>query len=103
MDVQVWHGFACVCSVVDYYPITGLVDASFLRHRLGGKKKLPQESTVIPASLADPRDDPFGDDENMHRRLGVNVVKRDQIIGLMHDAGRNLAGDDFLEDRHGTN
>jgi hypothetical protein len=36
----------------------------------------------------------------MHRGLGLDVVEGDPGVGFCHHAGRDLTGDDFLEDGH---
>src|SRR4030095_12696912 len=36
----------------------------------------------------------------MHWRLGIDVVKGNRVLIFPNDFCRNLAGDDFLENRH---
>src|ERR1700747_3656848 len=37
------------------------------------------------------------DDENMRRRLRTNIFKREDVVILVHDLGRNLLRRDFAE------
>src|SRR6266480_6181157 len=37
----------------------------------------------------------------MDRRLRIDIVKSDRVVVFPNDFRRNLARDDFLEDRHG--
>ena len=50
---------------------------------------------------SDPRDHVLGHNEDMHGRLRIDIVKSEKLVRLIHDAGGDLTGDDFFEDRHG--
>ena len=39
--------------------------------------------------------------QDMDRRLRVNVAKRNQVFFFQHNFSWNFTGDDFLENRHG--
>ncbi len=37
------------------------------------------------------------DDEHVRRRLGVDVLERDRVLGLADDLGRDVTRDDLAE------
>src|SRR6056297_3902625 len=52
---------------------------------------------VVVFELVERSDLALGNDQNMHRRLRVDVAERQQIVIFPDNVGRNLAVDDFFE------
>lgn len=100
MNVQMRHRFARVRAVVDD-EAEALLQVEFLGHLSGDQQEVPEDSLIRGGRFADPWYHLFGDDEQMHRRLGLDVVQNDAVFVFMLQAGRDFARDDFFEEgRH---
>ncbi len=88
--------------MIDHQTEPGLIHAGFPCDYPRRKEKLPQCGFMSRSGSADPGNDLLWYDKHVNGCLGFNIVKCDQVIGFMHDAGRNFPSDDFFEDRHGT-
>jgi len=96
MHVQVRHGFAGMRAIVDHEPETfGELHfpSEFSRHQ----KQVAEERLVGGACSSKPSDQLFRNDQEMHRRLRLNIVNDDAMFVFKFNPGWNLAIDDSLE------
>ena len=88
--------------MVDNEAVTGFHDAEIFGDTLRRQKQFPKEFCVTLLRQSDTEDNFFWHQQHMHRGFRINVVERDQILIFVYDASRNLTGDDFFEQRHGS-
>lgn len=90
------HGLAALFSGV-YYNAIAIAQSLFAGNIGSGQKQVAQQ---IPLALVcfTKRADMFpGHNQDMHRRLGVEIRKGVTEIVLVDSGGRNFAFDDFAE------
>ena len=97
MDVQVRDGLAGVGAVV-HDKAVAFGELEFFGDGSGNEEKMAEDGLVDGGRLAEARDRLLRDDEQVDRRLGLDVVEDDAEFILVLDLGRNLAIDDALED-----
>lgn len=96
--MQVGHGFARVGTIVDdeSKPISQI---KLLRHRFGGEHKVAKDRAILIFGSVHALYRLLGNDQDVGRRLRLDIPDRDAEIILVLDRRRNFAVDDFLEDR----
>ena len=97
MDVQVRHGFAAIGPIINDDAEAGSGHAFLLGQGLRDKEQVSEQRLVGPRAGADARDHLLGHDEEMDGRLRMNVVEGQALVILVDNPGRDLAGDDLLE------
>jgi hypothetical protein len=65
-----------------------------------GQLESAQKFAVRRRRVRERSDRPFGNDQNMNRRLRVDIPKGEARIVLVHDIRLNFAVDDLLKDVH---
>jgi len=99
MHMQMRHAFTCVRSAVNHDSITtGKVQ--LLRHVARNQKQFAEQRGVLIGRVRKTRNGFLRHDQDMHWRLGIDVVKRNRVVVFPDDFGRNLAGYDFFKNRH---
>ena len=98
--MQMWHTFACIGTAVDDDAKTGL-QLKFLCQLARCQQQFAEELSIPRRSVRQPWNDSLGHDQNVDRRLRIDVTKRKDIVIFENDFGGNLSGDDFFENRHG--
>ena len=94
--MEMRHGFAAIRPVVDHQSVTAL-KIQLLRHRSRLEQEMTDQLMILGRGFAEAGDRLLRHDEDMRRRLGVDVAKGTDLVILKHDLGGNLAGDDLLE------
>ena len=95
--MEVGHGFAAVTAVVDDEAVA--VGETSLLGDLGGfEEEVAEELLVGGGGGGDAWNGLFGDDQDMGRSLGGDVVESSDEVVLVNNLGRDFAGDDFFED-----
>ena len=61
-------------------------------------KHTPQKRIVLRPHISQGGNVGFGDDEHMHWRPGVDVMKSQEFLIFMHLFGRDLTGHNLAED-----
>ena len=97
--MQMRHAFTCVRSAVNYDSIT-TGKLQLFRHVARNQKQFAKQRGVLIGRVPETRNGLFWYNQNMHWRLGIDVVKRNRLLVFPNDFGRNLAGDNFFENRH---
>lgn len=90
-------GFARVGAVVDDDAKAG-GEVEFSRDPAGGGEQVAEQRFVAGGGFGDARDELFRDDEQMDRRLRLDIVEDDTVFVLEFDFRGDFAVDDFLKD-----
>ena len=98
--MQVRDRFAGVRTVVDD-ETKAFGKVQFFRDRSGDEKQVPEYGLVAWIRRADASDDVFRHDQQVNRRLRLDVVQDDAMFVLVFDLRRNFALDDPLKNRLG--
>jgi hypothetical protein len=100
--VKVGDGFAGVGAVVDDETKTA-GELELFGDRAGGDQEVTEDGLLVGGGVADAGDDGLGDDQQVDRGLGGDVVDDDATVVLVFDLGGDFAVDDSLEKglRHG--
>ena len=94
--MQVPNGLSPVHARVAHTPVPRLGDPLIARHRPGEREDAPEQRGILGGvEGADVRP---GDDQQVDRRLGRDVVKGERMSILMHFFRRNLAAQNARED-----
>src|SRR5690606_6373541 len=73
--------------------------AALLRgEALGGEKNMAGQGSVVISQVIKGGDVSFRNDQKMHRRLWVDVMKGDHLVVFVENACRNLTGNDLAEE-----
>jgi hypothetical protein len=98
VHVEMRNAFAGIGAVVDD-EAEALHQAEFLGDDAADDNKMADQRFVGSGGIADPRNLLFRDNQQMDRRLRLDVVNDDAAVVLMLDARGDFAVDDALEDR----
>lgn len=96
--MEVWDGLAPIRAIINDETETGVVEALQLGNVLGNVDQMAEQRFVGDLGFGHARDFLLGDDQDMDRRLGIDVVEGQAEVVLEGDLGRDLAGDDSGED-----
>jgi hypothetical protein len=100
--VDVEHGLTRVRPGVDHHAVTTLQNPLFSGQLPGGQKECPHELGVGLLEVGDTREMSPGNDENVGRRLRVNVPEGEELGGLQDDIRRDLTLRDATEKTTGV-
>ena len=95
--MQVRHGFATVCPVVEDETIAGLFEAQFLRDFSSLEQQMTERLMIGGRGLGDARDGFLRNDQDVSRCFGRDVVERDHEVVFINDLRRDFARDDFFK------
>ena len=96
--MQVRHGFAAVCPVVEDETIAGLFEPQLLGDFSSLEQQMTERLMIVRRGFGDARDGFLGDDQDMRRCFGCDVVERDHEVVLINDLRRDFARDDFFKE-----
>ena len=97
MDVKDF--LARVGPPVQDEPVSSFVDPRLLSEAGGHPDHAAERRLVRVGHVCDGRYGLVGDDENMGRRLGLDVPKRSHQLVLIDEIGGNIPANDLREDR----
>jgi len=95
--MQVEHGLARLAIAVEDRSISALAESLVGRQLSGASQHPADQRVIVPTEIVGGRDVLSGNDEQVHRRLRIDVAERDEIVVFVHNRRRNLAGDDAAE------
>src|SRR5262245_59455947 len=97
-DVQVQMEYALArLGAVVHHETECIAHAELLRHFAGRKQQVPEQSLVLAACARQPVDLFLWDEQDMRRRLRIDVAEGQAQVVLIDDVGRDLAPDDLAE------
>jgi hypothetical protein len=88
---------ACIGTVIDDQPVTGVAQAQLGRNFRCFEQKVPEHLVILGFSFGDARNRPLRDDEDVNWGLGFDVSERNYQVILVLDGRRDLARHDLLE------
>src|SRR5512135_502578 len=97
--MKVKDGLSRLRVGVDDDTIAAFADALGLGNFARFEKQMSEQHLVFFAGLVERSDGLFRNDENMGRRLGIDVAKSEAQIVFKNDFRWDLARDDFLKNR----
>lgn len=95
--MQVRDGLAAVRAVIDY-EAEAFGEIEFAGNLAGDGEHMAEDGFVSWSGFSDARDNFLRDDEQVHRRLRLDVVEDEALIVLVFDLGGDFSGDDAFED-----
>jgi hypothetical protein len=99
VTVQVGHAFAAIAAVVDHETVAILRQPDLLRDFRRFQQQVSEQLLILRLCLADALDGLAGNDEDMRGGLRADVTESDDLVILIDDIRRDLAGGDLLEKR----
>jgi len=94
--MQVIYGLSAIRSVVDDDPVA--VGQPHLRcYPFGGQHQVSQQGMILGFGVRQLGDRLFGDDQNMHRSLGMDIPKGDRQIVFVNNIRWNFLADNFAK------
>ena len=84
-------------AVVEHEPITDLLQPQLSRHLGGFQQKMAEHAADLRSGLGDARDGFPGNDQDVRRGPGVDVLEGHHLVVFIDDRGGKLARDDLLE------
>ncbi len=94
--MQVRDRLARVRAVVDH-EAEAVGELEFFCDQLGDVDEVAEDVFVVRSRLGHARNGPLRNDEQMNRRLRLDVVEDDAVFILVLDFRGDFAVDDFLE------
>ena len=88
-----------VVIAVDNQTVAAVGNAFLLGDFGGHRKEAAQRHFILSRDIIGGGDQFVGHNQNMGRRLGVDIAERGYQFILVNNIGRNFAPDDFAEDR----
>ena len=95
--MQMGHGFARVRTVVEYEPVAALFEPKLFRNLSGFEHQVSEDFVILGPGFGDARNGFPGNDQNVGRRLRLDVPEGTDQIVLINNVCWNLTGDNFLE------
>ena len=102
VNVQVRHGFAGIGAIVNDEPKPAR-QLEFLRHHASREQQVPQNGFIRVNGIAHTGNHLLGYDQQVHRRLRINIMNDDAAFVFVLDDSWNLTRNDALKKgfRHG--
>ena len=95
--MQVWYSLARGGTVIENKAETGLAHAKALRHFSGFEQQMAEDFVIFGRSLSDSRNWFLGNNQNVGRRLWLNISKGQYQVVFINNCRRDLARDDLFE------
>ena len=96
MEMEMVHRLAAILSGVDDHAIAS-IQLLPSRNLCCHSHEVPQQRSVLGQRLRLRRDVLFGNNQQVRRRLRIDIGKTDAEFILMHSIGGDGSGDDFAE------
>src|SRR3546814_10034104 len=95
------HALAAVWSIIHSNPEAAVLEASVFGHLLRYEQQMTQQRLLVFPCSAQARKPVLvlGDNQEMHRRLRCDVVKREALVVLVDHIRGDLSGHDLIKDR----
>ena len=99
VHVQVRDAFAGVGSVIDHDTVpAGKLE--LFGNIARSEQQFAKECAIAVRRIGQTQNDPLWHNQNVHRRLRVDIMKRNRLIIFPDDIRRDLSRDDFFENGH---
>jgi hypothetical protein len=95
--MQVEHRLSRLAIAIEHRAISALAESLAGRQLSGSSQHPADQRVIVRTEIVGGRDVLPRDDEQVHRRLWIDVAERDEIVVFVNNRCRNLAGDDAAE------
>jgi len=96
--MKVRHGLPAILPYVGDHAVAGLAHSDLFGNTGGSNEELSGDLGIARIQSVHGPDMAFRNDENVSRRLRVQIREGNQFIGLMHDMGGEFPSGDPAED-----
>jgi formamidopyrimidine-DNA glycosylase len=101
VEVQVPYRLTGIRAIVGDHPVAAVVQPPLLRHSRSQRQRVGGDVLIFRPNLAQRREMPPRDDENMHRSLRLQIAERDIVLALGDELRPELAPRDAAENAIG--
>jgi hypothetical protein len=101
VHVHVHHILAAIAIAINQGAIAAFGYAQIFGDLFRRQKKLTHEGSIIGYQIVEGKDMALGDDHNMHRRLRLNIPKRQHFGIIVNDVGWNFSRHDLAKNAVG--
>src|SRR4030095_9046110 len=98
--MQMWDAFPRIGPAVNYDAKTVFEFELFCNFGRG-QQQVTQQFTATCLGIEQTWQHSLRNNQDMDRRLRVDIPKRNQVFFFQDNVSWNFTGDDFLENRHG--
>lgn len=95
--MEMGHQLPSLFTAVDYQAVAGFGDAFLLSKPVGDGDHVSHQGRLLPGYLGQRSEVFFGNDQQVHRRLGVDVAEGNYLFILVYDVAGYFTGDDVAE------
>ncbi len=85
VEMKMKHRLAGALPVIDYHPVALSIESFVLSNFSRGEEQMPDEFPIRFGHAVDVGNMLFGNDERVHRRLGIDILERGNGIILVDD------------------
>ena len=97
MEVKMKNFLAGITARIEDDPVAALTDPFFPGDLPGPEKDLPEQGFRSVGGVVEGGEVVLGDDQDVDRRLGPDVLEDEDALVLEEDLGRDLLADDAAE------
>jgi len=98
MDMKVGNLLSSIAPGIDDQAIATLRQTLLLSDATRGQEQVPEQLQIFGLCPLDTHEFLAGDDQEMGRRLGINIPDGDAVLVLVHTLGGDLPLDDAGEE-----
>lgn len=100
MQMQVRNAFTRIRAAVDHDAITRRKQIQLFRHRARSEKQFSEQRSIRWRRFSQSRNHTLGNDQDVHRRLRIDIVESKHVVIFPDDVRGNFAPDDFFKNGH---
>ena len=97
VQVEMEHRLPCARANVVHRAVSAL-NAALASDLRGDELAVAEDLSVFRRGFLQSNHVPFGDDQHVRRRLGIDVLEDVHFVVLVHLLRRDLAGDDLAKE-----
>jgi hypothetical protein len=97
MEMHVEHRLSCIPPDIGHDSISGLRKPMLMRDLLAKQQEASQQVAIFMRRIMERRHVAFGDDQDMNRRLRIDVAECQRMFILKDNISRNGSFDDSAE------
>jgi hypothetical protein len=90
-------GFTGVAPVVEDQPEARVLEPHFIGDGCGFQEQMTQHGLVFDPGFGNSGNGLFGDEQDMDRGLGPDILESENLIVFVHNLGRYLARNNLFE------
>lgn len=95
--MKVMDGLLSVCTVIHDAPVSGFGNALLRSNAGGDPRDIGGKALILIVQSGEARHMLPGNNQDVHRRLGINISEGNDVAVLKHNVGRDLSHGDAAE------